>query len=604
MREEEVGKIIEMLRTSAGISQKKLCRGLCAEQMLSKIEYGERIPNKLLLDQLMQRLGKSPDKLDTILSLEEYQLFLKRQEIEESILGRDYQKAQMHLREYIAAVKRDSNLHNQYIYKIMAVLAEQEYQDTEAAAEYLKKAIEATMPGWSRESLGSYLISSEEVRLLLLLGREKTVSGDKEGEQLFWAVLHYLRDSRIDEEERVKLFPMGVYLLGEYKQKKGCLDEISDYCEMAVDMLIRNGALPFLIPLLKLQRYCLIEQGREEEAARLEKQRQCLQLVYRRFGYTESNNNTDILLTNTRQELFLYHEVIQAERKAKKFTQEMLAEDIYGSPEILSRVETGKNAPSRKKFRELMEKLGTNHRKYEPYLSSENFEIYEKKRKINLMAGRHDYKKAEELFQQLKGKLDTHSNENKQYILSVGTIFDLMAGRIGEKEAIQREREALGLTFSEGKGIYRVPMGEESSILNHIAVCYRRMGKRRQAIELLEAVLEKYQASQISLKNHYKPCNIVMLNLSSWYEEEGSVERAIEICRQGIRLSIQCGCSGCIGIYLCNKASALEKLDKGLAAEYYEISFYLSDLMRNDVDREKIRQYYEANFNPDKRWYN
>ncbi len=64
MRQNDIGKIIFTLRKHYNISQEMLCSGLCSDATLSRIELGERIPDKFLLDALLQRLGKSPDKLD------------------------------------------------------------------------------------------------------------------------------------------------------------------------------------------------------------------------------------------------------------------------------------------------------------------------------------------------------------------------------------------------------------------------------------------------------------------------------------------------------------------------------------------------------------
>lgn len=45
-------------REKQGISQERLCRGLCAVSALSRYENGERIPDRLLMNALIQRLGK------------------------------------------------------------------------------------------------------------------------------------------------------------------------------------------------------------------------------------------------------------------------------------------------------------------------------------------------------------------------------------------------------------------------------------------------------------------------------------------------------------------------------------------------------------------
>ena len=63
---------------------------MCSIPALSRIEACDRIPDKLLLDALMQRLGKSPDKLESIVSTGDYELYLHRERIQRCIVDENY----------------------------------------------------------------------------------------------------------------------------------------------------------------------------------------------------------------------------------------------------------------------------------------------------------------------------------------------------------------------------------------------------------------------------------------------------------------------------------------------------------------------------------
>ena len=45
-------------REKQGISQERLCRGLCAVSALSRYENGERIPDRLLMNAFDSKAGK------------------------------------------------------------------------------------------------------------------------------------------------------------------------------------------------------------------------------------------------------------------------------------------------------------------------------------------------------------------------------------------------------------------------------------------------------------------------------------------------------------------------------------------------------------------
>ena len=68
----KIGTLLRYERENNNISREKLCVGLCTSPMLFKIEENKCETDKLLLGMLFQRLGKSPDKLEIILSIEEH----------------------------------------------------------------------------------------------------------------------------------------------------------------------------------------------------------------------------------------------------------------------------------------------------------------------------------------------------------------------------------------------------------------------------------------------------------------------------------------------------------------------------------------------------
>ena len=71
MNERKISELLYDLRLEKEVGQKKLCWGLCSQGTYCRYENGERTPDRLLLNAIIQRLGKSADKLVTILTLRE-----------------------------------------------------------------------------------------------------------------------------------------------------------------------------------------------------------------------------------------------------------------------------------------------------------------------------------------------------------------------------------------------------------------------------------------------------------------------------------------------------------------------------------------------------
>lgn len=97
MNNTTIGAIISTLRYEKKCSRRKLCQGLCSTQMLMKIENDAADVDKFMLDMLLQRLGKSSDKLEVILSQEEYDKIYARDYMEELIWKNKKQAIEMTL---------------------------------------------------------------------------------------------------------------------------------------------------------------------------------------------------------------------------------------------------------------------------------------------------------------------------------------------------------------------------------------------------------------------------------------------------------------------------------------------------------------------------
>ena len=57
MNEFEIGTYIKKRRLELGMSQEKLCEGLCSVPNLSRIENNQQDPSRSLTRQLFERLG-------------------------------------------------------------------------------------------------------------------------------------------------------------------------------------------------------------------------------------------------------------------------------------------------------------------------------------------------------------------------------------------------------------------------------------------------------------------------------------------------------------------------------------------------------------------
>ena len=78
MESNTLGRILRENREKQKLSKQKVCRGLCTVMALSRYESDERIPDKFLMDALLERLGFQPSKYEFVASDQEFEYSMKR----------------------------------------------------------------------------------------------------------------------------------------------------------------------------------------------------------------------------------------------------------------------------------------------------------------------------------------------------------------------------------------------------------------------------------------------------------------------------------------------------------------------------------------------
>jgi transcriptional regulator with XRE-family HTH domain len=613
MRQNDIGKIIYTLRKHYNISQEMLSSGLCSDATLSRIELGERIPDKFLLDAILQRLGKSPDKLETILSERDYFLYVKRQAIEKAIFEHDFSVAETELKSYEEQKECEEKLHQQYVYKIKSILIEELENDSNKSIECLLSAIRLTLPEFQIDTIFQYLLSIEEIYLLLMLAQSYTkIQQNKEAFRLLHNLIYYLDDKYSDEEEKVKVYPKAVYLLSKLLLMQEKYQELVILCLKTIDLIVSNGVINCLLELLQLCLIGLRHQDNQELLNLTTHQFDSLLELYKEYEFPLENAYTTLFLENTQNELYLVNEFIKNSRIANGLSQEMLSDDIC-SPETLSRIESGKRAPSTKNFESLTKRMGINKDLYNSFLSADIFEVLEKKREYNKQVSLHQYNEAKKIFEDLKIELDITVPENQQFIIQNQTLLDYRMKKINAEQALIGYENALRCTM-KNYGIASIKNSfisrETVLLLNQVAIIYFESGNGDKGIKLLQEVLDNYCNSKVDEKYHSVGSLLTMSNLSLLLEESGMAEEGIIICDRAIKLSLSCGRGNTIAAFLADKACCLEKIDainkkdKNIKArvKYLKQAFYISGLMKDIQLRDSTKLYYTENYNDNENW--
>lgn len=586
-----IGELLLEQREKRGITQRDLAQGLCNQKELSRIEMGEVLPGCFLLDALMSRLGRGSDELEYIVTMQEYDFWVRRAAIERALENGKYEKTKRKIEAYEKRLRKEDVLHFQYLDLIKAFLSERNLGRGEDYLFWLESAMDRTMPFWRRESIFSRPVSWLEAGIYLLWAKER-----KEGEErteLFEAMLSFIDRQWTDEEEKIKIYPFTVLLYCRELLVKREYQRAEGLCERAVALLTKNNALPNLLALLNLRIEALMglrEQGiKEENLERLLKQAEALRTVEREYGYIESE---PVIFTKVKRELYLEKEIIAKNRRALGLTQERLSENIC-SRETLSRIERGRRAHSRN-FKRLAERLAWIKEKRSNEISCWNHKALEEKYEIDRLINHYRYEEAKE---RLKRFPQQSSKEGKQYVLYATTVAEQRLGEKSSEEVLKLLQKALMMTLPlrdlENMKDY-VLTKQEVFILNGIGIVYGEGGQREKAIQIYKNILECYKNSKIISLYQAYGILLILGTLTSYLEETAHFDEALFYMKKRMNLEFQCRKCGEIARTLTSEAYILERMgmDKKEIRENYIRAYYIADLMQETLIKDILAQHF------------
>lgn len=599
MDKKMIGKMIAYERSKQGISAQRLSEGVCSVSALQRLESGVRLPDFFVLERLIERLGKSVNKMEFLYDEGAYDIYYLREIIEKSVEQREYEEAEGALAYYESRPEAGEPLHRQYLCKMRAVMAAEREENHTDAIRLLKEALEQTVPGFSWSCLEDYCMGEGEILLLLLWLQENQESGEEPIPVEPDRILQYIDKTCQDEEAKANIYSKAAWVLGTMAMGRQQWREALRLTLRGEEILADNALLihlpQFLDRIVELEIKC---DAKESEAWK--RQRDALRKLYDEYGEQWDTGRITLWKNYRQTEVYLVSELFGQERRLIKQSQEKLADVLDMDQKTISRIEGGKYKPKAGTFRKMKEYLQIDRDICTTRIVVEDFSLLELERKIaKLNTHRHEAE-AEALFKQLKSRLSLKWKENEQYIKYLETLFDKELGRISQEEAIRRCEEALKVTRKKGMeqldGIVFSRM--EMFIFNYIAMCYVNINEIEKASRLLEQVIHGYENSKVDLKYHYVSLAILYQNLAFNYEESNHLMDAIHMCDKTIMLDLKCKRALNIGFILVERQYSENRMndDRKSGKDRYQQAYQILKLLKKDRQMRNLQRQYE-------RWY-
>lgn len=189
----KIGFAIQYFREKYNISQGTLCKGLCSVATLSRIEAGEREVDGYLLEALLARMGKTPNKFELILTESDYESFQIRDEIEKYIEQKDMKAAMKLLQSYKSNTSLRGKVHEQFMIRTEARLHELEGGPQDQTLNLLTEAISYTVPGFKANRIKDYYLSNSELGIIIEISQRRFEMGMRNrAREIIFQLLEYL----------------------------------------------------------------------------------------------------------------------------------------------------------------------------------------------------------------------------------------------------------------------------------------------------------------------------------------------------------------------------------------------------------------------------
>ncbi len=252
------------------------------------------------------------------------------------------------------------------------------------------------------------------------------------------------------------------------------------------------------------------------------------------------------------KEIFL-GEIIKKRRLELGLTQEQLCEGIC-EPITISRMENGKQTPSRNRINAILERLGLPGERYYALLSKNEEKIENLRKELlsyTILLERSMepektklLKKTQAKAQELEDISEPDDRITRQFILSCKVIIWKEEGICSLEDELKLALKALRLTVPNfdleeiNKSLYCL---EEVSIINQIAGIYSRMENNRKAADIYGQLLKYIQKHYQNITQSAGHLPLIAHNYACTLDICGRYEEAIEIAELGWQSCIKYG---------------------------------------------------------------
>lgn len=260
----QFGPVLKARREELLLTQEELADGICAAATLSRIENGERIPNRNTLTLLMSRLGYSAMSLELAADQADFECHVLRFKICMAVVSKKEEQAKRYLTEFDAMAGQHTDIDKQFSLLYHTMLEPQRYTNDEQL-ERFEAALKLTCPKYV-DGVIPKVLSYEEILCLNNIAICYNKAGNRDRAiKLLYAVDAFYGRQIISQEEALRTQPTILYNLSKYLGLSGRYDECIEVCNRGIRLARETGRSTELGHTLYNRGWALHERGRPED---------------------------------------------------------------------------------------------------------------------------------------------------------------------------------------------------------------------------------------------------------------------------------------------------------------------------------------------------
>jgi len=235
MRPKTVETIIYYYRKKYNLKQQDICDGICSITTFSRIEQGERIVDSLVVENLLDRIGKEVELFEIILNNEDYELCKTRTTIQKELNTSNYDLANNLICDYRNLMPSESNVHRQFCSycEILTYIGTKEERNF--IFNKIKDALYITKRDYIIGTEQTSFYSKTEINLILMYlyyGNVEKSLAEKELNKILIFIEKYYSKSKLDS---IAIQILKELIILQDKEKDS--DKIISYANKAIEFI-------------------------------------------------------------------------------------------------------------------------------------------------------------------------------------------------------------------------------------------------------------------------------------------------------------------------------------------------------------------------------